>query len=120
MTPAPVVREIPDDLVNLRHRADVHPSRRLVENDKPRLLRQRFRDDDLLLVSAGEMEHRLIGARPLRIDNRSSQWLRQRFASCSSGATRRPRPNLASQPRPIFSDTPSVSKKPSSLRSSLT
>ena len=59
-TEVPVVREAPDDVVDLRLGADVDPTRRLIEEQQFGVREQALGEDDLLLVAAGQLVDRLV------------------------------------------------------------
>ena len=51
------IRKCVDRRMDFLDGADVNATRRLVEDDELRVLNQRFRDHDFLLIASGELEH---------------------------------------------------------------
>src|SRR5579863_7147769 len=52
------LRQLPHSFEELHLRADVEVQRRFVEQDQPRLLRERPRENDALLLTPGKLTHR--------------------------------------------------------------
>jgi hypothetical protein len=77
----PSIHQVPDQLINLQTRTDIHTARRIIEQQKFWARGQTFPDHDFLQITAGEGAARRIDARSFNPDARDQfASLRDRFS----------------------------------------
>ena len=115
-TARPGFGQIADQALDLGLRADVDAARRIVEEQHPGLEAQDARQQDLLLIAAGQLADPLVGTR--RLDPQAAHQAPRRGRPACGRETKPAREMVGSAASTMFSRTDKVGMIPSALRSS--